>query len=810
MDTLLQDLRFGARALLSNPLFTAVAVLSIALGIGANTTIFSVVNSLLIKSLPYPDPDRLVLAWGVETDERLNERSQVSATDVADYRAQNTAFEDITTFGNWSATLTGEGEPERINGMQVGDGYFSIMRGGPLLGRAFVPEDQIEGRDSVIVLGYGLWQRRFGGDPDVIGREISLSSHPYTVVGVMPRGFSPLPPSLLDYRSEFYRPVAEKYDDRERSARHLRSIGRLKRGITLAEAQSNISTIAARLEQQHPDTDSNYGIRLVSITDDTVGGLRPSLLILLAAVGFVLLIGCANVANMLLARATARNKEIAVRSALGAGSARLIRQFLTESILLALGAGAVGLALAWLGAGSIEALGSEALPQLVGISIDGRVPLFTLAVSLLTGVIFGVAPSLSTSRLDMNTALKEGGRNLGGAARSPLRTALVVSEVAMSVVLLAGAGLLIRSVARLSAVDPGFNSDKLLTLDMTLPSARYSEPASQARFYNRLVEKIEELPSVESAGFVSILPLGKDFDGRALAIEDHPKPRGQEISADMYVVTPGYLRAMGIRLLKGRMLTEQDTERSQPAALINDRMATVLWPDQDAIGKRIRFPGLPGEPIKWRSIVGVVASVKQYGLDKDDNMQFYLPEDQYPFQSGSLVVHTRNELASLMPALREAVRGLDPDLPVYNVASMNHLVSGSMSLRRFSMIMLGLFALVALTLAATGIYSVISYSTSRRIHEIGIRMALGAGRRDVLNLIIIQGMLPAVIGAGVGLVAAVMLTRFMASLLFSVSPTDEVTLVTMTLVLVSVALIACYVPARRATRTDPMIALRYE
>jgi putative ABC transport system permease protein len=810
MESLLRDLRYGIRMLLSRPLFTAMAVLSVALGIGANTAIFSVVNALLIKSLPYPEPDRLVLAWGVETDTRLNNRSQVSATDVADYRAQNSVFEDITTYGNWSATFTGGGEPERVNGMQVGDGYFSIMRGTPMLGRDFSPEDQIDGKDSLIVLGYGLWQRRFGGDPGVVGCQISLSGRPYTVVGVMPQSFSPLPASLVDYRAEFYRPVAEQYDDRERSSRHLRAIGRLRSGITMQQAQTDLSTIAARLEQQHPATDSNYGIRLISLADDTIGGLRPSLLMLLGAVGFVLLIGCANVANMLLARATARHKEIAVRSALGARRSRLMRQFLTESVILSAMGGTLGLALAWFGTSLIDALGAQAFPQLGGTEIDPRVLGFTLTVSLLTGIIFGLAPALSASRFDMNAALKDGGRGSGSAAHNPVRSALVVSEVAMSVVLLAAAGLLIKSVARLRDVDPGFNAKNVLTMDLSLPSIRYSEPSLQAGFYTRLFERIEALPGVESAGLVSVLPLGKNFDGRALAIEDHPRPEGQEMSADLYVVTPGYLRAGGIHLLRGRMLSAEDTENAPFAALINEKMADELWPGQDPLGKRIRFPGLPGQPIKWRSIVGIVGDVKQYALDREDNLQFYLPEDQFPFQSGSLVVRAQTDAASLTSAVRGEVRALDPDLPVYNVATMDDLLSNSISLRRFSMVLLGIFALIALTLAATGIYSVISYSVSQRTREIGVRMALGASRRDVLKLVLAQGMLPAAIGSVAGLVAAAVLTRFMTSLLFGVSPTDPLTFVAIISMLASVALMACYVPARRAMTTDPMTALRYE
>jgi predicted permease len=814
MELLRQDLRYGLRMMFVRPAFTTLAILSLGLAIGANTAIFSVVNSVLLKPLPYSDPSRLVLMWSVDTagshQGDRNDRSQVSATDVADYRSQNSIFEDVTTYGNWSAAFSGEGEPERVNGMQVGDGYFQIMRGTPLLGRVFTSDDQIEGKDRVLVIGYALWQRRFAGDPEVVGRTVSLSGRPYTVVGVMPQSFAPLPPSLVDFRAEFYRPVAEKYDDQERSARHLRAIARLKAGATMEQAQSEMSTIAARIERDHPATDSGYGLRLVTLTEDIVGGLRPSLLILLTAVAFVLLIACANVANMLLARATDRQKETAIRAALGAARWRLLRQFLTESVLLAATGGAVGLALAWWGTRLIEKLGSQAFPQIQAVTIDSGVLAFTAAVSLLTGIVFGLAPALGTTTVDLNSALKEGGRSAGGAVHNRMRKALVVAEVAMALVLLTSAGLLIKSLIRLRNVDAGFNSDKVLTMDISLPSIRYPDGATQASFYKRLIEGIQTLPGVESAGYVSVLPLSQNFDGRGLAVEDQPRPPGQEISVDLYVVTPSYLRAMGIRLISGRMLDDQDTQSSQPVALINERMANQLWPGQDPLGKRIRFPGLPGHALPWRSIVGVVGAVKQYGLDKQDNMQFYLAEDQNAFQSGSLVVRTRTEPTTVAGAVRGEVRALDKDLALYNVGTMDELISDSISLRRFSMLLLSIFAAVALTLAAIGIYSVISYWVTQRTHEIGVRMALGASSGDVVRLVLAEGLAPAAIGAAAGLLGSVVLTRLLTSLLYGVSPTDPMTYGIIVGVLACVALLACYVPARRLAATDPSVALRYE
>ncbi|HEY6327948.1 MAG TPA: ABC transporter permease, partial [Blastocatellia bacterium] len=504
MGAIYQDLRYGGRMLLAKPMVSVMAILSLGLGIGASTAIFSVVNSLLLRSLPYPGADKLALVWGVETGAKENDRSQVSATDVADYRSQNTVFDDITTYAGWSATFTGNGEPERVNGMIVGDGYFSIMKGTPLFGRLFSPDDQIDGKDAVVILGYGLWQRRFGGDTGVLGRQVNLNGLPHTIVGVMPRTFAPLPVNLVDYRAEFYRPVGENYDNAERSSRHLRAIARLKQGTTVTQAQAQMRTIASRLEADHPDQDSNYSLRVVTLADDTLGGIRTALLLLMGAVAFVLLIACANVANMLLARATGRAKEIAIRSALGAARFRLIRQFLTESLVLSGAAGALGLALAFWSVKLISGLGSRSLPLLANVSVDQRVLFFTLAISLLTGVVFGLAPALECTRPDLNNALKAGGRTSGsGSASRLVRSSLVVSEVTLAVILLAGAGLLIKTIVRLQAVDPGFNYQDLLTMNISLPSARYPKDASKAEFYKHLLERIAELPGVQSAGYVS-------------------------------------------------------------------------------------------------------------------------------------------------------------------------------------------------------------------------------------------------------------------------------------------------------------------
>jgi putative ABC transport system permease protein len=810
METLLQDLRYGARMLLKSPAVTAVAILSLALGISANTVIFSVINTVLLKSLPYTDADGIVLVWGDMPNEGTN-RNQVSATDVHDWRNQNTVFEDVTAYMSWRPILSGAGEPERVPAMQVGDGYFKILKGEPILGRTFLPEEQEEGKDFVIILGHGLWQRSFGGEPNIIGKTVLLNSRPYTVVGVMPETFRSLPTSLIDERAEFYRPVAEKHDDEERSSRHLRAIARLKPGVSLEQAQAEMSLIAKRLEQDHPRDNTGYGVRLVSLAEDTVGGLRPALLMLFGAVAFVLLIACANVGNLLLARSAARQKEIAIRSALGAARRRLVRQLLTESVMLAMAGGGLGLLLSLWGAGLVESLGSKVNPMLNGITLDLRVLGFTGAISLLTGIVFGIAPALHASKLDLNESLKEGGRSSGaGAGRNRLRGALVVSEVAMALVLLISAGLLIKTVIRLRAVNTGFNPKNLLTMNLALPNAKYPNAPTWIAFYNQILERIESLPGVKAAGVASVLPFSGNFDGRGLAVETRPKPRGEEISVDLYIATPGYLGAMGIPLLEGRSLVEQDVETSPLVALVNKTMAEELWPNEDAIGKRIKFPGSDKRPQPWRTVVGVVSDVAQYGLDRKPPMQLYLPESQFPTSFMTLVVRTSSDPAGMTAAIRNEILAVDKDQAVSSIASMEQLLADSISLRRFSMLLLIIFAGIAVTLAAVGIYGVISYSVSQRSHEIGIRVALGAGRNDILKLVVGQGMTLTLAGVAIGLVAALGLTRVMEGLLFGVSATDPVTFVVISTLLAGVALGACFVPARRATKVDPMIALRCE
>jgi putative ABC transport system permease protein len=811
MNTIWQDLRYGARMLLKNPGVTLIAVTTLALGIGANTTIFSVVNGVLLKSAPYHEPERIALLWGDMPS--LNEHhDQVSATDVADWRKLNSVFEEVATYSNWSATLSGEGEPERLQGMQVGDGYFSVMRGRPLLGRVFTPEEQVDGKDYVIVLGYGLWQSRFGGARDVIGKKVYLSARPYTIVGVMPEDFQPLPANLLEnHRAQFYRPVAEAYDEESRASRHLRAIARLKANVSLEQAQSEMTLIARRLANEHPKSNTGYGVVLVTITEETVGGIRLALILLLLAVLAVLLIACVNVGNLSLARATARQKEIVIRAALGAGRGRLIRQLLTESLLIALLGGAFGLLLALWGTELITTLGEEFIPSLSRTEIELPVLAFTLAVSVGAGILFGLAPAIQLSRVDLNEGLKEGGRNAGGSmGQRRLRNGLIVAEVAMAVVLLVSAGLLIRSVIHLHRASPGFNTGNLLTMNVWLPQAKYPEAPKWVAFYDQVSQRVQALPGVQSAGLTSVLPISHNFDRRSFQVETHPTPRGQEADADTYIVTPGYLRTMQIPLLKGRELTAQDVAGVDPVALISETFARRYWPGEDPLGKRIKFPGSTARPEPWRTIVGVVRDVKQYGVDKESTMQLYLPEAQLPVSWLTLAVRTAGDPAQMIKAVRDEIRGVDSDQAVFEVATMEGLLAESIAKRRFVMLLLAGFAALALALAAIGIYGVMSYTVAQRTQEIGVRMALGAQAGDVLKLVVGQGMRLALGGLGVGLVAAYVLTRLMTTLLFGVRATDPLTFALIAALLLSVALVACWLPAWRAAKVDPMIALRCE
>jgi putative ABC transport system permease protein len=811
MGTFLQDLRYGARLLAKNRGFAAAAVLSLALGIGANTAIFSVVNAVLLQPMPFAEPERLVVVWGENTAEN-ERRNQVSATDIADVRTQNTVFEEVATFGNWTPAISGDGAPERIPGMQVGDGYFDVMKATPALGRLFVPEEQEEGKDFVIVLSHGLWQRRFAGDPAIVGRTITLNNHPYTVVGVLPADFSSLPSTLVGPAAELYRPVAEPYDDTQRDARHLRAIARLKPSVSLESAQAELDIIAARLAAEHPDEDMGNKYHPVLLREDTVGNVRPALLTLLGAVAFVLLITCANVGNLLLARSIGRRKEIAIRATLGASRWRLARQVLTESVLLALVGGIAGLLLAVWGTSLVAKLGERVLPSLAQVDVDWTVLGFTLVVSVVAGLAFGAAPALHAAKPDLGDSLKDGGRtSTSGGARGRLRGALVVVETALALVLLVCAGLLLRSVGELRGVDPGFDPRNVLTMNVSLPSAKYPDAPARMTFYDRLVENARALPGVEEAGITSVLPVSSNFDSRGIEVEGRTYGPGEEPSPDAYFVTPGYLRALAISVLQGRTLTQEDTATSVPVALVSETMARRLWPGDDALGKRFRLGGgLPGQERPWRTVVGVVADVRRKGLDIESEPAFYVPYAQFPLPFMTLTVRTTGDPAASVSAVRREIAALDPDQAVFGVATMESLVNDSMGVRRFATFLLGLFAAVALALAAIGIYGVISYGVSQRTHEIGVRMALGAQSGDVVRLVVGQGLGLSVAGVVVGLGLAYAMTRLLSGLLFGVSATDPTTFAATAGLLVAVAIVASAVPAWRAARVDPTRALRGE
>src|SRR5882672_5416307 len=681
MNNLWRDLRYGARMLIKSPAFTAVAILSIALGIGANTTVFSVINAVLLRSVPYKDPNTLVLLWGDSPGgSSLRNHNQVSATDVADYRAQNNVFEDVATYSGWFPIMTGDGEAERIPAIQVGDGFFKIMKGQPLLGRVFTPEEQVDGKDFVVVLGYGLWQRRFGGDPNIVGKTIQLSGRTYNIVGVMGPDFHPLPATLVSPEGQFYRPVAENYDDSARDERHLRAIARLKPGATVEQARSDAKAIAQRLQQQHPETNKDQGAYVVSITDEITGGIRPTLLMIFGAVIFVLLVACANVANLLLARSTVRFKEITIRSAIGAARSQLIRQLLTESLVLALLGGGLGLLLAFWGTGLVESAGAKINPMFHDIHVDMRCLAFTFGISIITGLIFGLAPALQISRPNLAESLKESGRGSGASAsRNRLRSALVIAEIAMTVVLLVCAGLLIRTVMRLRTVDTGFNARNVLAMNIGLPGIKYPKPENQVAFYRDVTEHIAALPGVKATGSTSVLPLSGNFDGRGLIVEDHPKPRGGEISVDLYIASPGYLRTMEIPIVKGRAITEQDTTDAAKVALINSTMAAELWPNEDPLGKRIKFPGSEKNPQPWRTIVGVVKDVSQYALDKKPPMQMYVPHEQFPTPFNTIVISTTTEPTAMITAVRREILAVDKDQAISNVTTLDQLMGESVS-----------------------------------------------------------------------------------------------------------------------------------
>jgi putative ABC transport system permease protein len=814
MQTLLQDLRYGARKLLAKPGFALISVMTLALGIGANTAIFSVVDAVLLRPLPYKEPERIALiqqhfpkmGWYF---------GGVSAPEMLDYIAGNESFTEMAGYGTINLNLTGEQEAQRLQVARVSPSLFPLLGVNPLLGRGFTVEEDAVGRNQVVAISEGLWRKQFGADPNVIGRAVKLDERPYTVVGVMPARlqFPPTEDAFAD-AVELWTPLALTDDEKQARRRdsNFQLIGRLKPGVSLEQAQANMAAVAARIQQQYPDLytgNVQIAATAVGLMQRTVRDVRPILLILLGAVGLVLLIACANIANLLLASATARRKEIAIRSALGASGRRIARQVLTESLLLALGGGVVGLLFAWWLTDLIVKFGPDNVPRLNEVSLNPRALGFTLLASLLAGVLFGLAPALQSLRLDLTGALKESGRASGaaGADGARIRSALVILETSLAVVLLVGAGLLINSFLRLLRVPPGFNPEGVVIARTSLPAARYPEAERGKAVYRQALERLAALPGVQSVGVASTMPLTSEWQIGFLveggAENEYYTANGSWVSND-------YFGAMGISLKSGRAFTDEDRADTTPAIVINETMARRFWPGQDAIGKRIRWGGW--NPRGWLTIVGVAADVKFSSLEADSPPTVYMPVFQIPRirRDAIFIARTTADPASLAAAMRREIGAVDAGLPVYGVRTMNQVVAESVAQRKFTMELLAAFALSALLLAAIGLYGVLSYAVTQRTQEIGIRLALGADRRDVLRLVVRQGMKLAFIGAGLGLIASLALTRLMKGLLFSVSATDPLTFAAVTFLLLIVAWLACWIPARRATKVDPIIALRYE
>jgi putative ABC transport system permease protein len=801
MHGFLNDLHYGLRALAKNPGFAALAVLTLTLGIGANTAIFTVVHAVLLRPLPYADPDRLVY---VEENNLKKgwESFSVSPPNFVDWRAQSQSFEQMAAINGASFNYTGGESPERLRGLSATEDFFPMMAIPPQLGRWFAAEEHQNGKNKVVLLTQRGWSRLFSSDRGVIGRTMMLNGEAYTVVGVLPEKFR------LGGQTDLWTPLVFNANQLAgRGSHYLNVIGKVKAGVALEQAQQEMSGIAMRLGEQYPNTNRDWGVVVTSMYEGAVGEVRPALLVLMGAVGLVLLIACANVANMLLARASVRSREIAVRAALGASRGRLVRQLLTESLLLAGVGGALGLLLAVWATSALSASLIGVLPRAAEIAVDGWVAAFTVLASALTGLLFGLAPAWMVSRANLHETLKEGGGSGSAERRGWLRSTLVVAEVALAVMLVVASGLLLQSFARLQGVSPGFRTEQALTFDVALPRPKYPQPAQAAAFFQRALERMQALPGVESAALGSALPLTGEDELYSLQIEGRATDQADLPSPLYYLVSPDYFRVMEIPLLAGRTFAEQDTEAAPRVVVINRAFADRIFPGQNPIGQRIR---LGRNSSMVREIVGVVANTKHYSLGETDQIQVYEPFAQMPRADSSFILRTSMEPSSLAPAVRREIQALDPDQPVTRLATLEQVLQDSIAQPRFRTLLLGLFSGLALVLAAVGVYGVMAYSVARRTQEIGIRMALGAGRRDVMRLVLRRGLLLTVCGIAAGLAGALAATRLLASLLFGVTATDAPTFAVTALILLAIAALACLVPALRAARVDPIVALRYE
>jgi putative ABC transport system permease protein len=809
METLLRDIRYGIRFLFRNPTFSTVAVIVLALGIGATTAIFSVINSVLLKDLPFKDSAHLVSIYGNFT--QLT-KAPVSAADYLDWKMRNQSFEGMSCFAAYGAhNLSGVDRAEQLRSVFVSADLFSTLGVQPMIGRNFLRDEDKPDHFRVVLLSHSLWKRRFGSDRNLVGKTIKLEGLDYTVVGIMGPGFQfPLVGSDFPFPADIWVPLPmtpKRAEDR--NTNYLSIIGRLKRGITIQKAQMEMDVIAKSLEQQYPTTNTGDRILLVPYREDVIGKSRVTLFILFGTVILVLLIACANIANLLLARAATRKKEMAIRTALGVSRGRLIRQLLTESMILSFMGGVVGLLIGTLGTRFLVLVSPENIPRLKETTLDFSVLLFTFVVSVLTGIIFGLAPALQLLKSDLNESLSEGDRGgSSGVSHAKARSSLIVIEVALALVLLISSGLMIKSFVELLLVKPGLNPSDLLTLELSLPSKKYPDTKTQDAFFKTVVERTRNLPGVESVGGTSILPL-TGSSSTIFSIEGQPAPPENLLPwAGLCFVTPNYFRTMEIPLIKGRDFTDRDDENTPDVVVINEKMAKQNWPNSEPIGQRIKIRY--GTGTFTREIVGIVGNIRHLGLDQDAQPEMYMPIYQYPENFMFLVARTRSNPMSLSKLIQDQVAAIDKDQPVANIKTMQNIFSSSVAPRRFSMLLITIFASLALALSAAGIYSVISYSVAQRNHELGIRMALGASSKDVLKLILGQGFKLVVIGTIIGLAGAFALTRLLQSMLFNVSTTDPIIFVAISLILISFALLASYIPARRATKVDPMIALRHQ
>ena len=822
MEALWHDLSYGFRMLWKNPGFTVAAVLSLAIRIGANSAIFSVTNALLLLPLPYRDAERLVILWNRSPGLNVAQ-DWFSPGQYLDVKTQNHVFDDVAMTIGGSFNLTGQGTPERVDGARVSSSLFPLLGAQAKLGRVFNAQEDVGGKPTVLILSNGFWQRRFGSDPEIIGKTLTLNGNSFTVVGVMTPDFSldkeVMPAVNGIEKADVLLPLPMSESDRtDRGHEDYNIFARLKPGVTRAQAQAEMDVIAERMKQQYPENYPPSGgltISVVPLLEQVVGDIRLALYVLFGAVGFVLAVACANVANLLLSRAAVRQKELAIRTAVGASRPRILRQLLTESVLLALLGGLCGLGIALLSVQLLRIFGPENIPRLDEIGVDARVMTFTFFIALLTGIIFGLVPALRASRVDLNEALKEGGRGssgVGGAlglGHHQIRRLLIITEVALSLVLLTGAGLLVRSYQRIASASPGFNPHNVLSLRLSLPASKYGTPESITDFYRQASERIRSLPGVESVGTTYSLPMSTvAFAWEPIIVEGYVSKTSQDfVISNTRIVNPDYFRTMEIPLLKGRYFNDRDRKGEPEAVIVNEAMAERFWLNEDPIGKRLQQKG---KSDSWRTVVGIITDTKQYSAEKEPPITVYYPFEQYIARNMYLLVRTTSDPSPMTAAITKEIQVLDAELPVFDVRTMERRLYDSLARQRFSMLLLGVFAAFSMTLAAVGIYGVMTYWVNQRTHEIGIRIALGAQPFNILRLVIRQSLILVSVGLVIGLAGAFALTRVMSSLLFGISATDRLTFVTVSLLLGSIALFASYIPARRAAKVDPMVALRHE